>query len=66
MRVILFIMDTGIMLLLYSYYVRMHEFKFIRVVIGYSLESLLRVTAQQEHTVSVVLLVVQCWLSVSP
>jgi len=45
MRVILFIMYAGIMLLLYSYYVRMREFIFIRVVIGYSSESLLHVTA---------------------
>ena len=36
MRVILFIMYDGVMLLLCNYYVRMREFIFIRVVIGYS------------------------------
>ena len=51
------------MLLLCNYYVRMREF---RVVIGNSLESLLHVAAQQEHTVLVVLPVVQCWFSVMP
>ena len=43
------------MLLLYSYYVRMREFIFIRVAFGYGSELLPRVAAQQEHTVLVVL-----------
>ena len=59
-------MYDGVMLSLYNYYVCMHEFIFIRVFIGYSLGLLLRVAAQQEHTVSVVLPVVQCWFSVMP
>jgi len=48
---VLFIMYAGVMLLLYNYHVRMCEFILMRVVIGYSSESLLRVAAQQEHTV---------------
>ena len=50
------------MLLLCNYYVRMHELIFI----SYSSELLLCVTAKQEHTVSVVLPIIQCWFSVVP